>query len=192
MHTFPAALFQKSSAGFFDSLTVFPPFYNFRMRQNLWPNALAKLCGAALEPAAMLPQGPRPCRRGGLYIRPEPGASSSRPRWLRRLGRAHMQCAPTAGLAVVRSLLVQCPGGHSSFRFSLGRQMSWGWTSTRIRSAPIRRIQAQGITYTSWLGSSPKHFPGLGTSSATTRPQDVSSSRSAVYPRRQPSVTLMT
>ena len=27
--------------------TVFPPFYNFRMRQNLWPNALAKLCGAA-------------------------------------------------------------------------------------------------------------------------------------------------
>ena len=28
--------------------TVFPPFYNFRMRQNLWPNALAKLCGAAL------------------------------------------------------------------------------------------------------------------------------------------------
>ena len=22
--------------------------YNFRMRQNLWPNALAKLCGAAL------------------------------------------------------------------------------------------------------------------------------------------------
>ena len=29
--------------------TVFPPFYNFRMRQNLWPNALAKLCGAALK-----------------------------------------------------------------------------------------------------------------------------------------------
>ena len=29
--------------------TVFPPFYNFRMRQNLWPNALAKLCGAALH-----------------------------------------------------------------------------------------------------------------------------------------------
>ena len=28
--------------------TVFPPFYNFRMRQNLWPNALAKLCGDAL------------------------------------------------------------------------------------------------------------------------------------------------
>ena len=28
--------------------TVFPPFYNFRMRQNLWPNALAKLCGAAV------------------------------------------------------------------------------------------------------------------------------------------------
>ena len=28
--------------------TVFPPFYNFRMRQNLWPNALAKLCGAAI------------------------------------------------------------------------------------------------------------------------------------------------
>ena len=29
--------------------TVFPPFYNFRMRQNLRPNALAKLCGAALN-----------------------------------------------------------------------------------------------------------------------------------------------
>ena len=37
---------------FRQSDTVFPPFYNFRMRQNLWPNALAKLCGAALESGA--------------------------------------------------------------------------------------------------------------------------------------------
>ena len=100
---------------FRQSDTVFPPFYNFRMRQNLWPNALAKLCGAALNP--LLSALPR--RKGraaavyglSLHIQPERpfrqlerGNFFRRDSWKTACGNLCAPCGPalaTAGFSTL-------------------------------------------------------------------------------------------
>ena len=150
--------------------TVFPPFYNFRMRQNLWPNALAKLCGAALglvrragcpHPAKPDCRDCRACRQRILPPFPAVGAAcmaarTAPPEWW-AFGHRDPVMAAWGHAALRRSAGARresraCSGGHIGRPYGVLST----WSVGRGAHTPPNRVAGTaGLA----VNASCRHFP---------------------------------
>ena len=87
---------------------------------------------------------PRPCRRGGLHIRPEPGTVSPGPRWLRGPG-TDAPCAPLRRVRSAVVLLMSIPSGPMWASAPTGCGRRWcvrrgGAARAAMKAAPTPRF----------------------------------------------------
>ena len=87
---------------------------------------------------------PRPCCRGGLHIRPEPGTVSPGPRWLREPG-TDAPCAPLRRVRSAVVLLTSIPSGPMWASAPTGCGRRWcvrrsGAARAAMKAAPTPRF----------------------------------------------------